>query len=104
MSQIKGKKYQKKRGKQNFPWLPVLTIVGGILLVGLAYFAMRGNSAPKANIEVKGAPSLKADKDKVDLGDVKLGKTVEVSFQLTNVGDQTLRFTEQPYVEVVEGC
>jgi hypothetical protein len=44
------------------------------------------------------------DKEKVDLGEVKLGKTVEVSFELTNVGDQTLRFSEQPFIEVKEGC
>ena len=33
-----------------------------------------------------------------------LGKTVQVDFKLTNVGDQPLTFTEAPYVEVVEGC
>jgi hypothetical protein len=29
---------------------------------------------------------------------------VEVSFQLTNVGDQALRFSKAPYIEVLEGC
>jgi hypothetical protein len=47
---------------------------------------------------------LKVDKEKVDLGDVKLGQTVMVSFQLTNLGDKTLKFTKAPYVEVLEGC
>jgi hypothetical protein len=66
---------------------------------------LRGNSSgTKAAIEVNGAPSIKVDKEQVDLGDVKLGKTVEVTFKVTNVGDQTLRFQEQPYIEVVEGC
>jgi phospholipid/cholesterol/gamma-HCH transport system substrate-binding protein len=44
----------------------------------------------------------------VEVGLVKaiefVGDRVEVSFQLTNVGDQALRFSEAPYVEVVEGC
>jgi hypothetical protein len=104
MSLNKSRKYSKKKKRQNSSWLPILAVLGGLVLIGLAFFALRGNSTPKAQIEVKGSPSLKVDKDKVDLGEVTLGKPVEVSFQLTNVGDQTLRFSEQPYVEVVEGC
>jgi hypothetical protein len=76
--------------------------------VGLVAFAVwqaaGGNVAPKVSVEVKGAPSLKADKEKVDLGTVRLGQTVEVTFNVANVGDKQLRFTETPYVEVVEGC
>ena len=77
----------------------------GIVLLGLAAFALwRGASAPKAAPEVTGAPKLKVDKSDVDLGDVQLGQTVEVAFELTNAGDRQLRFTDVPYVEVVEGC
>ena len=104
MSHNKSKKYSRNRSKQNSSWLPILAIAGGVLLVALATFALREKPASKAQIEVNGSPSLKANKEKVDLGNVKLGKTVDVSFQLTNVGDQTLRFTEAPYIEVVEGC
>ncbi len=104
MSQNKSKIIQKKRRNQNPKWLPILAITGGVLLVILAFYALQDKTTPKAPIEVKGSPNLKVDKEKVDLGEVKLGRTVEVSFELTNVGDQTLRFSEQPYVEVKEGC
>ena len=77
----------------------------GIVLLGLAAFALwRGASTPKAAPEVTGAPKLKVDKSDVDLGDVQLGQTVEVAFELTNAGDRQLRFTDVPFVEVVEGC
>ena len=104
MSQNKTNRYPNKRSKQKSNWLPSLVIAGGILLIGVAFFALRQKPATGAGIEVTGAPSLKVDKEKVDLGDVKLNQVVEVSFQLTNVGDQSLRFTEEPYIEVVEGC
>lgn len=81
--------------------------LGGIALIGLAFLFLRGgrqHSQPLAAIEVQGAPSLNVDQEKIDLGDVKLGQMVQVSFRLTNVGDKSLRFSEQPYIEVVEGC
>ena len=83
--------------------LPGQVLVGaGIILIGvIGWYVFR---SPSALIEVKGAPSLKTDKNSVDLGDVKLGAVVEASFQLTNVGDQPLRLTEAPYTELLEGC
>ncbi len=75
------------------------------MLILLAAFMIKLNQPePKAAVEVKGAPSLKVDKENVDLGKVQLGKVVDVSFMLTNVGDQALKLSEAPYIEVVEGC
>lgn len=87
------------------PGGPLAIIFGGLILLGVAAFAYMslGNGAG-VEVEVTGRPRLKADKEKVDLGDIPLGQTVEVSFELANVGDKQLRFTEPPYVEVVEGC
>lgn len=93
------KRNQKKR------WVPVLFGLGGLALLLVAFLALRGNGgASKAEIQVKGNPSIKVDKEQVDLGDVKLNKPVEVSFKITNVGDKTLQFEKKPYIEVVEGC
>jgi hypothetical protein len=104
------KKYESRRllarkhRRAQRTWL--FLALGGALLVGLAFFIFRGsqNSQPMAAIEVNDAASLKVDKEQVDLGDVQLGQTVKVSFRLTNVGDQPLRFSEKPFIEVVEGC
>lgn len=104
MSQSKPNRYSKKRHRQKQKWLPILLALGGVLLLSLAFLALRKDPAPKAAIEVTGAPSLKVDQEKVDLGDMKFNQPAQVSFQLTNVGDQTLRFTKDPYIEVVEGC
>lgn len=76
--------------KQSMPiWLPLI-IVAGLALIVVA--VMSGNHAPAAQpaVEVKGAPALQVDKEKVDFGNVTLGQTVEVKFEVTNVGDQPL--------------
>ena len=104
MSQSIPNQYSKKRHRQKQKWLPILLALGGLLLVSLAFLALRDKSTPGAAIEVTGAPSLKVDQEKVNLGDMKFNQPVQVSFQITNVGDQTLRFTKDPYIEVVQGC
>jgi cell division septal protein FtsQ len=103
MSEYKNKKNLRHRKKKQL-WPMILLFAGGILLVVGAVSALNKPAQPKAAIEVNGTPSLKVDKERVDLGNVKLGQTVEVKFQVMNVGDQTLRLTKAPYVEVVEGC
>lgn len=104
MSQVKPKKYPKRRKSQSLKWLPILLALGGVLLMGLAFLVLRKDVSPKTAIEVSGAPSLRVDQERIDLGDMKFNQIADVSFQLTNVGDQTLRFTKDPYIELVEGC
>ncbi len=83
----------------------VLVAVGGLLLLGvLALWLWPSVKPSSAKPEVVGAAALKPDKEKIDLGDVRLGNTVSASFQLTNAGDKPLRFTKKPYIQVVEGC
>ena len=80
---------------RHFRWVGLLA--GLSLLIGCA-------AAPASAPEVTGAARLKVDKESVDLGDRKVGQPVSVSFEITNVGDQPLRFTQLPYIEVKEGC
>lgn len=84
-------------------WPLLLALAGALLVLGAA-LAFLGREPAGAPLEVRGAPVLKVNSEKVDLGEVPLGQPVQVSFRLTNVGDQRLRFTDFPYVEVVEGC
>ncbi len=50
------------------------------------------------------APALTVDKDQFDFGNVALGQTVQVAFEVANTGDAPLRFKEKPYIEVAAGC
>jgi predicted membrane channel-forming protein YqfA (hemolysin III family) len=95
-------KHRQTQAKSNR--LPFLLVLGGIIiLIGVLFFAFRKPTA--ANIpEVTGKPRLKVDKQKVDLGNMKLGSTAFVSFELKNVGDQVLQFTQTPTIQVIEGC
>ena len=91
--------------KQRSPIWLLLIIVAGVALIVVALIG--SGSTPAASVtapQVSGAPAVRVDQEKIDLGDVPLGQTVSVKFEVANVGDQPLRFTEKPYVEVVEGC
>lgn len=102
----KPKREELRQRRAANPW-PYVLIAGGVLLIGIVVYAVWQAvypGTPKVPVEVKGAPSLKVDKEQVDLGNIPLGQTVEVTFNVANVGDQQLRFTEAPYVELVEGC
>ena len=91
--------------KQRVPiWLPLI-IIGGVALIVVALAGGgKSQSGSTAQPQVNGSPALQVDQEKIDLGNVPLGQTVSVKFVVTNAGDQPLRFTEQPYVEVKAGC
>ena len=95
-------KYGRDKNKQSKK--PLILIIGGaVLLIAAVFFALAQQSQPTIDT-AGGTPKIKADKERVDLGDQKLGNTVSVSFKITNEGNGTLRFTKEPYVEVKEGC
>ena len=110
MSQKKSRKGYSSKNKSAYrsrSSSALYIVLGGIILVAAALFAVWKSgqqSTATIPVEVKGQPSLKVDKDKLDFGDVKLGKVITASFTLSNVGDKPLRITDKPYIEVVEGC
>jgi hypothetical protein len=92
----------KAKPRQNA--LPFLLALAGVALVAVAAWMIFGSAQPKAELEVKGAPHLKVEKDAIDHGEVKLGTPIRDEVRVTNTGDQPVRFTEAPYIEVLEGC
>jgi hypothetical protein len=90
------KKYKRQKQKQKFPW--VFAAIGGVLLILAAFLFARQNR------DGGGTPSIAVDQQKIDYGDVKFGVNKTFAIKVTNTGDGTLRFKENPYIEVVEGC
>ena len=92
------KKYksQKHKKKKNVPWL--LLALGGMLVVIAAFFFARQNG------DEGGTPAIAVDQQKIDYGDVKFGVNKTFAIKVTNTGDGTLRFKEEPYIEILEGC
>lgn len=89
-------KYKKQHRRKNFPWL-LAALGGGLLLLVAILFARNDGTGG-------GTPSIAVDQDKIDYGYAKFGETRQFAIQVTNSGDGTLRFKEQPYIEVLEGC
>jgi hypothetical protein len=104
LSQHKYQKAARRQERLRRLWPALLSLVGFVVLTVAAYLAWYSSTRPRVEVEVAGSPRLVVDREEVDFGDVPLGQTVEVEFQIANSGDQTLLFEEDPYVEVVEGC
>jgi hypothetical protein len=84
---------------------PIWLVIAGAALLMVAIWALINSGQNRVKTEVIGAPGIKVEQDIYNYGDVKLGeKPIRTVVRVTNVGDQTLRFTKAPYVEVLEGC
>ncbi|MEW6086255.1 MAG: hypothetical protein AB1607_16820 [Chloroflexota bacterium] len=90
------KKHKRQKQKQKFPW--ILLALGGVFIaLAVFLFARQGGDGG-------GTPSIAVDQQKIDYGDVKFNTNKTFAIKVTNKGDGTLRFKEQPYIEIVEGC
>jgi len=103
LGRYKTKLPQRKQVKKT---LPIWLVIGGVgLILILSAVFLSGIGREKSGIKVTGAAKIQVDQDVYDYGTVKLGGVpIRTVVQITNVGDQTLRFTEAPYIEVLEGC
>jgi len=91
----------------------IFLALGGLLIVAIAAFASATTSTELGQtnkaildtaVTVHGKAQLQVDRERIDLGQLKLGQFVKAVFKLSNVGDRPLRFTASPYITVVEGC
>jgi hypothetical protein len=93
------KKYMKGRRRQKKSMSPLILLIGGgVLLIAAALFIAFGSG------DGGGTPTLAVDQEVIDYGDVKLDTEKSFAIKITNIGDGTLRFKEEPYIEVREGC
>lgn len=103
MAKEKNTRTKYDRAKPKSSRKPLILIIGGaVVLIIALIFALQQTQGTTDNSS--GTPKLRADKELVDLGDQTLGNPVKVTFQLSNTGDGTVRFSKEPYVEVKEGC
>ncbi len=93
----KNQKYRKQKQRKNFPWLFV-ALGGGLLILAAILFANQSGG------DSGGTPSIVVDQSKIDYGYVMFGENRQFTLKVNNTGNGTLRFKEQPYVEVLEGC
>jgi hypothetical protein len=91
------RKTKKKRRQKSLPW--ALVALGGLLIIGAIFVVSNSSSADSG-----GTPAITVEEPNVDMGYIKLGEYRSINIKVTNTGDGTLRFTEQPYIEVLEGC
>jgi hypothetical protein len=91
------KKHKRQKQRKSFPW-PLVVISGVLLIIAAFFLANRGGG------DGGGTPSIAVDQQKIDYGDVKFNVEKTFAIRVTNTGDGTLRFKEEPYIEVLEGC
>ena len=96
------KKFKNSKKRKQTVSTPIFILMfGGALLlaVGILFGLQRAGRGVEGR-----TPALAVDQQTIDYGDVKLNTNLTFEIKVTNTGDGTLRFKEEPYVEVLEGC
>ncbi len=84
--------------------LPVVIAGAAVVVIAAIFLLTQINQRAPFVPEVTGAPAVQVSQERFDYGDVKNNTPVHTSFQVRNVGDQTLLIFGEPHIEVVEGC
>ena len=58
----------------------------------------------RGNLGSDGTPNIAVKPERIDFGDIKLDTPLTFQIEVANTGDGTLRFEDEPYLEVLEGC
>ena len=96
------KKRSKKKSKAKQSKKPLIWLVsGGIFLIAAALFMAFGGSSDDSD---GGTPVVAVDQEVIEYGDQHFGTNLTFEIKVTNTGDGTLKFEEDPYIEVREGC
>lgn len=97
---FKNKRRRKKQQTISTP-LFILMAGGALLLAAGIILGVQKISQPDAR---GGTPALAVDQETIQYGDVKFNTSLTFEIEVTNTGDGTLRFKDEPYIEVREGC
>ncbi len=89
----------KRQKEQTRKLIRIILSMGGLLLLAVAALIFFQN-----NDFGGGTPRLTVDQQFFDFGDVKNYTEKSFTITVTNTGDGILRFSEDPFVQVVEGC
>lgn len=85
-------------------WLfPAAVVALVVVVVGIVAVVTANQPEPYVP-EVVDRPAVRVSQDRFDYGTVHYSQVVNTSFQVKNVGDETLYVLGEPQVEVVEGC
>ncbi len=92
---------RKQRMIQTAPF----ALIGLAAIIGIGYFvftlAYRPPRSPNAGVV---GPRLQVDTEQVNLGKRVFDQPVRATFNLKNVGDDTLNFSVPQVVTALEGC
>jgi hypothetical protein len=94
------KKYRKQKRKGSILRAVVFWVIGLGLIV-TALFTFRSNNPAEVS---GGTPAISVDRQMIDYGDLADFTKITFTITVTNTGTGMLRFSETPYVEVLEGC
>ncbi len=98
------KKQRRRSQRRSFPW-PIAAFGGILLVLAAVLFARSSGGSPAATAsQSSGAGRIAVDQQKIDYGYVKFGNNETFRIKVTNTGSGPLRFADQPYIEVLEGC
>lgn len=88
------------KGKSSLPLIALIS--GAVILLGaVVIFSLQPGSNDQA---ADGTPAIAVDQERIDYGDVKLDTPLTFKIKVTNTGDGELRFSQEPFIEVIEGC
>jgi hypothetical protein len=97
-------KKSRRQKRKGFSWKSAAMVFAGGLVIVLAARMFRSTGGSSLSDISGGTPALSVDQKVVDWGNLKDFTEKNIRIKVTNTGTGTLRFSEKPYIQVVEGC